>query len=135
LERELRALENFEENVSELLTITSRSHSLFKTRKQYENSENKEVVNTIADLMKGMYDKGSHLNTLLTKLKFYLKNNIEKEKILYDNIDKIINMVFKSPNNIENNEAILNQFQIIRDLSKEFIETKKKELEQEYQKV
>ena len=107
---------------------------MFKSRKQYEKSENKEVVNTITDLMKGMYDKGSNLNTLLTKIKFYLRNDIEEEKVLYHNIDKVINIVFKSWKNIESNEEILDQFQLIRDLSKQFIESKKKEIEQVYQK-
>lgn len=115
--------------------MTSRSHSLFKARKQYEKSENKEVANTITDLMKSMYDKGLQLNTLSTKIKFYLRNNIEEEKILYNNIDKVTNMVFKSWNNIENNEEILDQFQLIRDLSKKIIESKRKEIEQEYKEV
>jgi hypothetical protein len=115
--------------------MVSRSHSLFKTRKQYEKSENKEVLNTVTELIKDMYDKGSNQNTLLSKIKFYLRNDVEEEKTLYVNIDKVINMVFKSWNNVGNNEEILDQFQLIRDLSKRFIEAKKKEIEQEYQKV
>lgn len=135
IERELKAIDNFEENVSEFLTLTSRSHSLFKTSKLYEKSENQEVVNTITDLMKGVYDKDSRSNTLLTKIKFYLRDDIKEERELYLNIDKVINMVYKSRNNIENNDTILDQFQLIRDLSKRFIESKKKEIEKEYQKI
>ncbi len=135
IERELKDLDKFEENVSKLLTITSRAHSLYKTRKQYENSESQEVINTLTDLMKSLYDEGSDLNTWLTNIKFNLSDNIKEEKDLYLNINKVIDMVFKSGNDIDRNEVILDQFQIIRDLSKRFIKSKKKEIEQEYQKV
>lgn len=135
IERELKDLDKFEENVSKLLTITSRTHSLYKTRKQYENSESQEVINTLTDLMKSLYDEGSDLNTWLTNIKFNLSDNIKEEKDLYLNINKVIDMVFKSGNDIDRNEVILDQFQIIRDLSKRFIKSKKKEIEQEYQKV
>jgi len=85
--------------------------------------------------MKSLNDEGSDLNTWLTNIKFNLSDNIKEEKDLYLNINKVIDMVFKSGNDIDRNEVILDQFQIIRDLSKRFIKSKKKEIEQEYQKV
>ena len=42
-------------------------------------------------------------------------------------------MAIKNGKNIENDKVILDQFQIIRDLLKRFIESKKKEIEKEYQ--
>ena len=133
IERELNALDKFEEYVAEVLSITSRSHALFKQRKLYENSESQEVADTLTDLMTNLYDEGSKLNTWLTKIKNYLRDDINEEKELYHNIDKVINMAIKNGKNIENDKVILDQFQIIRDLLKRFIESKKKEIEKEYQ--
>ena len=58
IERELNALDKFEEYVAEVLSITSRSHALFKQRKLYENSESQEVADTLTDLMTNLYDEG-----------------------------------------------------------------------------